>query len=65
MKKNGEDRHWAGGGAITIDSRAVEVYKSLTGLKELPSSKYRIQEIPDRFPVDRIHALMNRRKSDS
>lgn len=65
VKKNGEDRHWAGGGTITIDSRAVEVYKSLTGLKELPPSKYRIQEIPDRFPVDRIHALMNRRKSDS
>jgi len=59
VKKNGEDRHWAGGGSITIDSKAVELYKSLTGMKELPSSKYRIQDIPDCFPVNRINALLN------
>ena len=59
VKKNGEDRHWAGGGSITIDRKAVELYKSLTGMKELPSSKYRIQDIPDCFPVNRINALLN------
>ena len=59
VKKNGEDRHRAGGGSITIDSKAVELYKSLTGMKELPSSKYRIQDIPDCFPVSRINALLN------
>jgi hypothetical protein len=60
VKKNGEDRHWAGGGIITIDSRAVEAYKALTGMKELPSSKYRVREISDRFPVGRINELLNR-----
>ena len=59
VKKNGEDRHWAGGGIITIDEKAVELYLSITGMKELPKSRYRIESIPDAFPVERINALLN------
>ena len=44
VKKNGEDRHWAGGGIITIDKKAVALYLSITGMKELPKSRYRIEK---------------------
>ena len=59
VKKNGEDRHWAGGGIITIDEKAVDLYLSITGMKELPKSRYRIKNIPEAFPVERINALLN------
>ena len=59
VKKNGEDRHWAGGGIITIDEKAVDLYLSITGMKELPKSRYRIEGIPGAFPVERINALLN------
>ena len=59
VKKNGEDRHWAGGGIITIDEKAVDLYLSITGMKELPKSRYRIENISDAFPVERINALLN------
>ena len=59
VKKNGEDRHWAGGGIITIDEKAVDMYLSITGMKELPKSRYRIKNIPDAFPVERINALLS------
>ena len=59
VKKNGEDRHWAGGGIITIDEKTVDLYLSITGMKELPKSRYRIENIPDVFPVERINVLLN------
>ena len=59
VKKNGEDRHWAGGGIITIDKKAVALYLSITGMKELPKSRYRIESIKDVFPVERINGLLN------
>ena len=62
VKKNGEDRHWAGGGIITVDEKAVELYMSITGMKELPKSRYRIENIPDVFPVERINALLNHKE---
>ncbi len=34
-KKNGEDRHWAGGGAVLVERRAVEPYLALRGLDQL------------------------------
>lgn len=59
VKKNGEDRHWAGGGIITIDKKAVALYLSITGMKELPKSRYRIESIKDVFPVERINGVLN------
>mgnify|MGYP006896812124 FL=1 len=59
VKKNGEDRHWAGGGIITIDKKAVNLYLSITGMKELPKSRYRIESIKDVFPVERINGVLN------
>ena len=36
VKKNGQDRHWAGGGEIIIDSSATEEYLKLINASSLP-----------------------------
>jgi len=38
IKKNNEDRHWAGGGKILIDEDAVPQYLELCGLLKLPKN---------------------------
>lgn len=38
VKKDGQDRHWAGGGKIEIDEIAVASYLDLMGLSDLPSN---------------------------
>jgi len=38
VKKNNQDRHWAGGGAILIDQTAIELYLAETGVDTLPSN---------------------------
>ncbi|MHC4117732.1 MAG: hypothetical protein ACYSWO_09525 [Planctomycetota bacterium] len=35
VRKNGQDRHWAGGGPVMVDSRVVEEYLAFRGVKEL------------------------------
>lgn len=45
IKKNGEDRHWAGHGLIMIDRKAVDIYKEYRGLEELRKSEYEIVDI--------------------
>ncbi len=37
IKKNNQDRHWAGGGKVAIDRLAVDAYLAETGLQSLPS----------------------------
>ena len=36
VKKNNQDRHWAGGGNIKIDCSAIKPYLALLGLPKLP-----------------------------
>jgi len=38
IKKNSQDRHWAGGGEISIDRIAVDAYLAETGFSLLPSN---------------------------
>lgn len=45
VKKNGEDRHWAGGGKIQIDKGVVEQYLALTKLEKLPAGRFAIVEL--------------------
>lgn len=59
VKKNGEDRHWAGNGKIVIDSKIVPEYLNIVGDKELNKNKFIVQDIEDVFPVERIHSLLN------
>ena len=36
VKKNSRDRHWAGGGKVSIEQTAVDAYLVETGLQSLP-----------------------------
>ncbi|MEM9573355.1 MAG: hypothetical protein AAF996_17955 [Pseudomonadota bacterium] len=38
IKKNNQDRHWAGGGEVAIDRLAVNDYLAETGFQALPSN---------------------------
>ena len=40
VKKNGEDRHWAGSGKIMIDKNAVDEYLKYRDLQKLDVKKY-------------------------
>lgn len=59
VKKNGEDRHWAGNGKIIIDSKIIPEYLEIVGEKELDKTKFIVESIEDIFPVERIHELLN------
>jgi len=38
IKKNNQDRHWAGGGDILIDKSVIKTYLKETGFANLPSN---------------------------
>lgn len=59
IKKNGEDRHWAGRGKITIDSKIIPEYLEITEAKEIDKTKFIVKDIADVFPVERINTLLN------
>lgn len=59
VKKNGEDRHWAGKGKIIIDSKIISEYLEIIGEKELNKTKFIVESIEDVFPVERINAILN------
>ncbi|MDR3226946.1 MAG: hypothetical protein LBT56_04670 [Prevotellaceae bacterium] len=53
IKRNGEDRHWAGSGMIMIDRNAVDEYLKYRGLAKLKESKYMIVDIIEtKQPID-------------
>lgn len=65
IKKNGQDRHWAGSGKIMIDKDVVSEYLELIAEKSLDESKYIKMEIKSRYPVKRINEIQNQKfKSD-
>ena len=64
VKKNGEDRHWAGHGKVSIDRRLVYEYCAITGQKELDPQKFDIVDIEDRFPVERVRQLLNEKHAE-
>ena len=65
VKKNGEDRHWAGHGKVSIDRRLVYEYCAITGQKELDPQKFDNVDIEDHFPVDRVTQLLNEKHADN
>jgi hypothetical protein len=40
VKKNGQDRHWAGSGKIHIDKSAIDDYLKIIGETSLPKNKF-------------------------
>lgn len=59
VKKHSSNRHPAGRGKVTIDSRAVEEFLRLKGWKRLSATDYVVKDIADGFPVDRVNRLLN------
>lgn len=59
VKKVGTNRHWAGHGKILLARDAVDAFLAITGRRSIDTSKYEIVDIPERYPIDRIHALNN------
>lgn len=47
VKKNGQDRHWAGKGKIMIDRKIVKDYLEFVQLTNLDPQKYVVVEIGD------------------
>ena len=64
LKRRESNRHWAGHGKIMIDQRAVKEYLSLIGEKELSSNLFEVVEIEDKFPIERIRKILNKKDSD-
>ena len=60
VKKNCEDRHWAGSGKVMIDRKIIAEYLTITGQKSIDYRRFVIVDIPDMFPVDRINEIVNR-----
>ena len=53
IKRNGQDRHWAGHGKIMIDRKAVNEYLNYRELTELKESQFTIVVIVEtRQPID-------------
>jgi hypothetical protein len=50
IKKNGTDRHWAGGGKIMIDRNVVDLYLSLVDFNALDNNRF---ELVDILPTDK------------
>ncbi len=46
VKKNGQDRHWAGGGKINIDNQIIEEYLKIVDFEILDESNFEIINIP-------------------
>ncbi|WP_350290528.1 mannose-1-phosphate guanylyltransferase [uncultured Croceitalea sp.] len=45
IKRNGTDRHWAGGGKVMIDRKVVELYLSLVDFDELDKKRFELTDI--------------------
>jgi len=45
VKKNGNDRHWAGGGKIMIDQNIVELYLSLVDFNVLDKNQFELVDV--------------------
>ena len=60
VKKNGEDRHWAGSGKVLVERSAVEEYLAIRGVDVLDSKQYEITDSVKPTNVQRFKELENR-----
>lgn len=59
VKKNGEDRHWAGGGKVSIEAGAVAAYLALVGESALSSIRFTLIDNLPQTDVARFHKQAN------
>jgi hypothetical protein len=59
VKKNGQDRHWAGSGKVLIEAAAVADYLKTIGAKALDKSRCEITESIVQTDILRLSKLAN------
>ena len=59
IKKNGEDRHWAGSGKVLIEAAAVSDYLETIGAKTLNTSRCEITNSIRQTDFERLSRLAN------
>jgi hypothetical protein len=64
VKKNAEDRHWAGSGKVLVEKGAAPEYLSLIGATKLDPSKYSEFEPVMDVDLEKFHRLANRSATD-
>ncbi len=53
LKKDGFDRHWAGGGMVWIEKSAIAEYMQLVGCDTLPTNRFKvIADLPEPNPAE-------------
>lgn len=60
VKKNGEDRHWAGSGSVLVEREALNEYLAIRGLDQLDPRKHEITDAVKSTDVQRFEELENR-----
>ena len=61
IKRNGQDRHWAGHGKISIDENVVREYLDFVGLGELPKSKFVVTQLDNKPNLEKANKLENQK----
>lgn len=59
VKKNGEDRHWAGSGKVLVEAAAVPEYLRTIGAKGLDKSSCEVTNSIRRTDIERLTKLAN------
>jgi|SRR6185312_2510548 len=59
VKKNGEDRHWAGSGKILVEAAALSDYLKVIGAKSLDRSRCEVTDAIRQTDIKRLSQLMN------
>jgi hypothetical protein len=60
VKKNAQDRHWAGAGKVLVERRALSEYLSLIGATKLDQSKYSEFDAIIDVDLEKFHRSENR-----
>lgn len=61
IKKNEQDRHWAGSGKIQIDADVIPEYLKLINRTSLPKNKFEIVKLDNNPLKEAINEIENRK----
>jgi hypothetical protein len=59
VKKNGEDRHWAGSGKVLVEAAALSDYLKVIGAKTLDGSRCEVTNAIRPTDIERLSQLAN------
>lgn len=59
VKKNGEDRHWAGSGKVLVEAAAVAEYVKTIKAKVLDASRFEVTNSIRQTDIKRLSQLAN------